>query len=106
MTGSVKVLRTGSDGTLIAVEGVLDVATRDQFVAETTKVLHATAGRLVLDFSGVEFCDSTGFAALVKIRSAAATLGVAFQLINARPRIQARLKMTGLDVLLDAEEPG
>jgi anti-anti-sigma factor len=52
-----------------------------------------------LDFAGVEFCDSTGLAGLVRLRRVASSLGVAVRLVNAPPRMRGRLRMTGLDAL-------
>ena len=71
MTLPAAILRidTTRDST-ITLAGALDAATAPHLHATLAQPLAAHPDRLILDLSGLEFCDSTGLAALVHTRNA------------------------------------
>lgn len=52
--------------------------------------------RIVVDFGGVTFLDSTGIGALVEIRTAALEAGKDLRIRNVTPRVERLLRITGL----------
>jgi ABC-type transporter Mla MlaB component len=67
---AVTVVKTGEHSAL-RLAGTLDLAKVDHLVADGAQILYATSETLTLDVGGVDFCDSTGLAGLVKIRNSA-----------------------------------
>jgi anti-sigma B factor antagonist len=81
----------------VRVTGEIDMAT----VGTLDSALHdavRTAGttRVVVDFAGVTFCDSSGIAALDRSFGAARARGGALRVVNLGPGIQRILEITGL----------
>jgi anti-sigma B factor antagonist len=54
--------------TVVKLEGDLDLASAPELRATLTDVLRKGSGRLVLDFSGVAFADSTGLSVLIGVQ--------------------------------------
>jgi anti-sigma B factor antagonist len=85
----------------LAVDGEVDIASADVLQDAMTAVLHdRTVGRLVVDFAGVEFVDSTGIAALMAAYRLAAAGPTEFVVVNCRPQALRVLEITGVDKLL------
>jgi len=57
----------------------------------------APAARIVVDMSGVEFCDSTGMNVLLSCLRQARERGGELELAAPRPAIKKILQVTGLD---------
>lgn len=90
------------DGTLVAaVTGEIDLRTVRALRARLSELGHqATAGgggRLVLDFSGVGFCDAGGLGALVGVRNELRARGGELSLARVRPQQWRLFQITGLD---------
>jgi anti-sigma B factor antagonist len=95
-----------SDQARLAVFGELDLASAGQLVERATELVPEARGLLVIDFSGVEFCDSAGIRALLTVRTAAERVGCAVRLTGVKDRhVRWVLHVTGLDTLIPVDEP-
>ena len=83
---------------VIDVAGQIDIATADRLRMQVIiAVLAATAPSVVIDLREVEFCDSTGLAALVAIWKAIHADGGKLVLARLQNRLRLLLACTGLD---------
>jgi anti-sigma B factor antagonist len=85
---------------VIRVSGELDLAT----VPQLRQVLdaHARSGQtMVIDMSEVEFLDSMGLAALVRVRHRAIARGAKLELVAPPETVYKVFTLTGLDRLFD-----
>jgi anti-anti-sigma factor len=89
--------RRTQDHTVMTVRGELDMATtavlRDQIVT----LLRETAAPVIIDLSGVAFCDASGLALLVGAQRRAKLQGLAVVLAGPRRNVSKLLRITGLD---------
>lgn len=90
-----------ADHTVIALDGELDIAStpslRERLHSELADVALADPGpRVVLDLSGVTFCDASGLALLVDARRRTGPGGTVV-LDGPRPQLLRLLRVTGLD---------
>jgi anti-anti-sigma factor len=83
--------------TVIAVHGELDIATTASLRVRILTVLTDTTMPVIIDLSGVSFCDASGLALLVGARRRASLHGVAINLAAPRPNVAKLLRITGLD---------
>jgi anti-sigma B factor antagonist len=86
---------------VLAIIGELDLAT----VAALRDGVHHTlamlpGGHLVLELSGLGFCDSTGLGAILGLFAAARDSGVHLVLAAPRPQVYDALQLTGIDQVL------
>lgn len=89
----------------MTIVGEIDLYTAPRLQAEFTRLLGQSQTMLVvLDMSGVEFCDSTGMnvllSALKRLRERGGTLEVAAP----RPAVRKILQVTGLDSVFVVHE--
>lgn len=88
----------------MAIAGEIDLYTAPRLQAEFTRLLENGPARIVIDMSGVEFCDSTGMnvllSALKRLRERGGTLEVAAP----RPAVRKILQVTGLDSVFTVYE--
>jgi anti-sigma B factor antagonist len=92
---TVTAAKTGQHSVL-RLAGTIDLATVDELVTQAVKILHETSDVLTFDFTSVNFCDSTGLTALMRVNRAAVTLGVQIRIDSPQPHIQRALTITGL----------
>ncbi|SEG73148.1 anti-sigma B factor antagonist [Thermomonospora echinospora] len=87
--------------TVVAIEGELDIASaaalREKLFAEFRRARAA----VVLDLSGVSFCDAAGLSVLVAARRRARLLGLSLSLAAPRPSMSRLLQITGLQRSFD-----
>ncbi|MER6434366.1 STAS domain-containing protein [Streptomyces sp900105245] len=81
----------------VGVFGELDVFTGPELRTVVSECLDQRPAHLVLDVSGVSFCDSSGLAALLEAHSSALQAGATFTLDGVRPALLHVLRITGLD---------
>jgi anti-anti-sigma factor len=94
-----------SDGhVVLAVEGEIDLATAASFGAAIDEGLQQT-GRVVLDFAGVTFMDSSGLNVLVAAASQSPTPNTV-RIRNAPVSVQRLLAITGLNEVIPVEDDG
>jgi anti-sigma B factor antagonist len=84
--------------TVIAVHGELDITTtaslRDRIL---TLLKDTTPTTMIIDLSGVSFCDASGLALLIGAQRRARLHGVTIALAAPRPNVAKLLRTTGLD---------
>ncbi|MCP2341684.1 STAS domain-containing protein [Actinomadura rupiterrae] len=90
---------TGREGEArrIAVCGDLDIATAETLRAVFAGASGESVSRIVVDLSGVSFCDSSGLSALVDAEAAARAAGIRFTLARPHHRMAELLRITCLD---------
>ena len=91
----------GQDGyTIMTISGELDIASvpvlREQILG-LLRPAAASGGRIVIDLSGVTFCDASGLAALVGASRRADQLDGVLRLAAPTPLVATLLRLTGLD---------
>src|ERR1700744_2000714 len=91
--------RSQGDQELVLAIGEIDLYTAPRLQSELTAVIAsaAPASRVVVDMSGVEFCDSTGMNVLLSCLRQARERGGELELAAPRPAIIKILAVTGLD---------
>jgi anti-anti-sigma factor len=83
--------------TVIAVHGELDIATTASLRIRILTVLMDTTTPVIIDLSGVSFCDASGLALLVGAQRRARLHGLTVTLAAPRPNVAKLLRITGLD---------
>ncbi|OXM55663.1 anti-anti-sigma factor [Amycolatopsis thailandensis] len=96
---SVSVARPDGAAVVIAVAGEIDLTTSEDLKETVEEALEPAPGKLVVDLEGVEFCDSTGLATLVRINDRCTTQGVDLSFLPS-PTIRRLALKTGLSTLL------
>jgi anti-sigma B factor antagonist len=89
--------RPQGDYVVMSVDGEIDLYTVPRLRGELAKVLATGELRLVVDLSGVDFCDSTGVNVLLAAHRQARDSGGQLELAAPRPAIRKILKVTGLE---------
>jgi anti-sigma B factor antagonist len=97
MPFEVRAVPTGDEGVaLFALAGELDLATVDTVRAAAEPA--CTKGRhVVLDMTGVGFCDSTGLGMIISLFRQANSAGGHLVLAEPQPRIRYLLEISGVD---------
>ncbi len=109
--------RSHADHAILTVVGEIDLYTAPRLQAEFTRLLETGPDRVVIDMSGVEFCDSTGMNVLLSALKRMRERGGRLEVASPRPAVRKILQVTGLDSvftvhdtipaeLLTAEHPG
>jgi anti-sigma B factor antagonist len=90
--------RSQGDHTVMSVIGEIDLYTAPRLHGELVTAL-AGGGpvQLVVDMSGVEFCDSTGMNVLLAAQRRARERGGDLELAAPRPTVRKILQVTGLE---------
>jgi anti-anti-sigma factor len=83
--------------TVARLEGDLDIATTPVLRERLLSVLGPGMRLLIIDLSGVPFCDVSALAVLIATQRRARGLGVAVRLAAPRPQMAKLLRVTGLD---------
>jgi anti-anti-sigma factor len=84
---------------VFAPAGELDHHTADLLSEPLNAALDAGINRLVIDCSGLEFCDSTGLNVLLSARLRADAAGGAVHLAAMRPTVARVFEITGADTV-------
>jgi anti-sigma B factor antagonist len=93
---------TVGDACVVAVSGELDAHTAPELTAAAAAGLdEPQTQHLVVDLADVTFIDSTGIAALVRLRKRTRDAGKAMRLRNPGPRVVKVLQITALDTVFD-----
>jgi anti-anti-sigma factor len=83
--------------TIARLEGELDIATTPTLRERLLGVFRPGVRLLIIDLSGVSFCDVSALAVLVGTQRRATGLGVTVRLASPRPQMAKLLRVTGLD---------
>ena len=89
-----------STHTLLRVRGEIDVATAPGVRERLFGLLRSGMGLVIVDLSGVSFCDASGLGVLVGGHRRALMLGVTLRLTAASPALARLLRIHGLDRVL------
>ena len=95
--------REGADAVLV-LTGEIDMATADSLRAATGRSLFDSPSRVVLDFSGVTFCDSQGLSTLISISREASAAGSRLVLAGVGDFMGRLLEITGLRAAFEFDE--
>jgi anti-anti-sigma factor len=104
--GNLRITMTrDADTVVVALVGDLDVyvagdARKYLDEAVDRAVAHSVT-RLVLDATGLGFCDSTGLSVVVQAQSMAEHRGVKLLIRNLSEPLRELLRLTGLDALVE-----
>ena len=85
-----------ADHTVIAVTGELDIASTPYLRERLHTALRDTGAHVVIDVSGVTFCDASGLALLLDARRRVEAAGTTLVLSAPRPQLRRLLRLTGL----------
>src|SRR5712664_4596891 len=83
--------------TIARLEGELDIATTPALRERLLSVFGPGVRLLIIDLSGVSFCDVSALAVLVGTQRRARRLGITVRLAAPRPQMAKLLRVTGLD---------
>ncbi len=90
---------------VMSVHGEIDLYTVPRLQRELAGVLAAGSPvRLVIDLSGVDFCDSTGVNVLLAAHRQARDAGGDLELAGPRPAVRKILQVTGLETVFTVIE--
>ena len=91
--------RSQGDHAIVIATGEIDLYTAPRLQSELAEVIAnaAPASRIVVDMSGVEFCDSTGMNILLSCRRQVRERGGELELAAPRPAVMKILQVTALD---------
>ncbi|WP_162466571.1 anti-sigma factor antagonist [Streptomyces taklimakanensis] len=96
----ITVERTHGPATLVAVAGELDYHTSPRLRSDALALIEGDRPHLVLDLSGVSFCDSSGLSVLIGLWNRAQAIGGSLVLCSVPERLMRLIRMTGLDQVL------
>jgi anti-sigma B factor antagonist len=91
-----EVSQTSSGAAVFAVAGELDLATIG-LLKDAVGVRLQPESAVVLDLSGLQFCDSTGLGAFVGLHRQATAVGARFGLASPSKRIAELFSLSGID---------
>lgn len=97
----VSVVGQSDDSVVVVVRGNLDVDNATVLSTTLDQVLDRPAPRVVIDLSGIEFCDSTGLSAFVIGHNRARADGGWVRLAGPSEFLQRLLDTVGLTARLD-----
>ncbi|MEW9531613.1 STAS domain-containing protein [Microbispora sp. NPDC049125] len=80
----------------IALNGSLDFSNAEELRADLESALSDDHRELVLDMTGVDFCDSTGIRVLLSVRTLLGVRGGAVTLTGLNTRLVRIFRVTGL----------
>jgi anti-sigma B factor antagonist len=101
--------RSQGDHELVIATGEIDLYTAPRLQSELAAVIAsaAPASRVIVDMSGVEFCDSTGMNVLLSCLRQVRERGGELELAAPRPAVRKILSVTGLDAVFTVQlSPG
>jgi anti-anti-sigma factor len=82
---------------VLAVYGELDIATTASLRDRIADLLENATTPIIIDLSGVTFCDASGLAVLVDARRRAEPRGITVALAAPRRNVSKLLRVSGLD---------
>ncbi|MCX4981282.1 STAS domain-containing protein [Streptomyces sp. NBC_00250] len=97
-------VRTVDTSELLAPVGELDHYTAELLRSPLDQALDAGRSRLVVDCSGLEFCDSTGLNVLLGARLRADAAGGGVHLVGMRPAVARVFHITGAEAVFTVHE--
>ncbi|OKK17231.1 hypothetical protein AMK16_20285 [Streptomyces sp. CB00455] len=100
-TGGARPSASGAEATVVRVMGDIDMDRTDELRSMLMEaVADDGSGPVVVDVSGLTFCDSTGLSVLLRARMAAEEAGRAMCLAGPTQQLVRLLEVTGAGALL------
>jgi len=97
--------RRTENESVLELTGEIDLSTTDQLRSAVEEALAATPAQpIVLDFSGVTFCDSQGLSTLLALSRRATAAGTTLALVNVGDFLVRLLDITGLRSALSVRD--
>lgn len=91
-----RVVPTGE--VIVDIGGELDIATADTAVSRyVTDIIDHHHGPVVVNLTGLRFCDARGLSALLRMANYAEQAGCPFMLASPSPPLIKLMRITGLD---------
>lgn len=81
---------------ILSVAGEIDVATAPEFCYRIAVLIESDAPEIVVDMTGVAFCDSSVLSVLVVTRKRLRSEGRSLRVTNPSDRVRKIFDMTGL----------
>jgi anti-sigma B factor antagonist len=81
----------------VRVRGELDIATADQAYTYLRDVVDNQDGPVLINLSGLTFCDAAGLGVLARVAGHARRSGRSIRLTAARPALLRIMRITGMD---------
>jgi anti-sigma B factor antagonist len=99
--------RSEGDRVVVALSGEIDLYTAPRLQSQLASELNVDHPvRLVVDMSGVDFCDSTGMNVLLAAQRMAREHGGNVELSGPRPAVRKILQVTGLESVFTVIDDG
>ena len=89
---------------IVTASGELDLYTAPRLQTALASLLRESVDRVVVDLSGIEFCDSTGMNVLLSAMKRLKEQGGTLELAAPRPAVRRILQVTGLDTVFSVHE--
>jgi anti-sigma B factor antagonist len=86
----------------VTFAGELDYASADQAYAYVQDAIDTHSGEVLLDVTGLGFCDAAGLGALARMSRYAGQAGSSLHLVAPPPRLMKVIRITGLQEKLPA----
>lgn len=96
--------RQQDDHVVVATTGEIDLHTAPRLQADLAELMQDGSPRLIVDLSGVEFCDSTGVNVLLAAMRRAHEQGGSLSLVSPQAAVRKVLGITGLDSVFPVRE--
>jgi anti-sigma B factor antagonist len=104
-TAELSVVPRRTDGeSVLELTGEIDLSTTDQLRSAVEEALATPGVPIVLDFSGVTFCDSQGLSTLLSLSRRATAAGTTLALVNVGDFLVRLLDITGLRSALSVRD--
>jgi anti-anti-sigma factor len=88
---------SGTEIEIVSMPAELDLTTSEGVAVLGCAAVARLARLVLLDLTGLSFCDARGLSAFVKIANQADAAGCGFGLIAPRPQVAKILRISGLD---------
>ena len=88
----------------VEVEGELDIASADQLERAVWPLIARRPERIVVDFAGLTFCDSSGTRTMISLYREAQRTGTQFVIVAARHEVRRIFEIVQLGQLLDTAD--
>jgi len=103
---SFDVVRPDETEVVLAVSGEVDLGTAAELETTALGLLDKRPRSLVLDFSAVPFCDSSGIGVLVRLYNRATAIGCRVTIRRPTANVRAVLEMTALTRIFPIDNGG
>jgi anti-anti-sigma factor len=102
---TITIARRDGPSAVVAVRGEIDLHTSGELRTALMCLADAGHTHIVVDFSGVRFCDAAGLGVLVAASNRLRRRGGTLSLVGVRPPQRKILRITGLDELFRPRDP-